>query len=58
MKNQILHVLRGVNIQPRVQALLERYAQNIKACRPDRRFMCNVSDLHQNLFFTAYKMYR
>ena len=58
MKNQIIHLLREMNIQPRVQALLERCAQNIKACRPDRRFMRRVSNLHQNLFFTAYKACR
>ncbi len=58
MKNQIIHVLRGVNIQPLVQALLERCAQNIEACRPDRRFMRNVSNLQQNLFFTAYNACR
>ncbi len=55
MKNQIIHVLREVTIQPRIQALLERFAHNIEACRPDRRFMRRVSNLHQNLFFAAYK---
>ena len=58
MKNQIIHLLRGVNIQPLAQALLERCAQNIEASRPSRRFMRNVSNLHQNLFFTAYKACR
>lgn len=58
MKNQIIHVLREVNILPRILALLERCAQNIEACRPDRRFMRNVSNLHQNLFFAAYKACR
>jgi len=58
MKNQIIHVLREVNILPRIRALLERCAQNIEACRPDRRFMRRVSNLHQNLFFTAYKACR
>ena len=58
MKNQIIHVLREVNIQPLILALLERCAQNIEACRPDRRFMRRVSNLHQNLFFMAYKVCR
>ena len=55
MKNQIFHVLREVTIQPLIRALLERCAQNIEARRPDRRFMRRVSNLHQNLFFAAYK---
>jgi hypothetical protein len=58
MEKQIIHVLREVNIQPRIRALLQRCAQNIEACRPDRRFMRRVSNLHQNLFFTAYKACR
>jgi hypothetical protein len=58
MKNQIIHLLREVNILPRILALLERCAQNIEACRPDRRFMRRVSNLHQTLFFSAYKACR
>ncbi len=58
MKNQLIHLLRGVNIQPLVRALMDRCAQNIEACRPDRRFMRRVSNLHQNLFFAAYKACR
>ena len=58
MKNQIIHLLRETNILPRILALLERCAQNIEACRPDRRFMRRVSNLHQNLFFSAYKACR
>jgi hypothetical protein len=58
LKNQIIHVLRVVTILPRIRVLLERCAQNIDACRPDRRFMRRVSNLHQNLFFTTYKACR
>jgi len=58
MKNQIIPVLRETNILPHILALLERCAQNIEACHPDRRFMRRVSNLHQNLFFSAYKACR
>ena len=58
VKNQIIHVLREVTILSRIRVLLERCAQNIEAYRPDRRFMRRVSNLHQNLFFIAYKACR
>jgi hypothetical protein len=52
------HVLREVTIMSCIRALQERCAQNIEACRPDRRFMRRVSNLYQNLFFTACKACR
>lgn len=58
MKNHVIHLLREVNIQPLVLALLDRFSQNIEACRPDRQFIRRVSNLHQNLFFVAYKACR
>lgn len=58
MKNHVIRLLRKVNIQPLLLALLERFSQNIEAYRPGRKFMRRVSNLHQNLFFMAYKACR